>query len=84
MPILFPMLLSLYCVWLTKREFALETAYIRLETNSVAFSQQANYTYWATATCWRNLVPTFADRGVSRVQRGGSLTVVVLSFLDRV
>jgi hypothetical protein len=30
-----------------------------------------------------NLVPTFADRGVSRGQRGGSPTVVNLSFLDR-
>jgi hypothetical protein len=51
--------------------------------NSMAFSPQANYTDWATATCWRNLVPTFADRGVSRGQRGGSPTVVNLGFLDR-
>jgi hypothetical protein len=29
-------------------------------------------------TCWRNLMPTFADRGVSRGQRGGSPTVVNL------
>jgi hypothetical protein len=36
-----------------------------------------------TATCRRNLVPTFVDRGVSRGQRGGSPTVVNLSFLDR-
>jgi hypothetical protein len=54
-----------------------------LWTNSVAFSPQANYTDWATATCWRNLVPNFADRGVSRGQRGGSPTAVNLSFLDR-
>jgi hypothetical protein len=53
------------------------------ETNSVAFIPQANYTYRATATCWRNLVPTFADRGMSRGQRGGSPTVVNISFLDR-
>jgi hypothetical protein len=33
---------------------------------SVALSPQANYTDWATATCRRNLVPTFVDRGVSR------------------
>jgi hypothetical protein len=52
-------------------------------TNSVALSPQANYTDWATATCRRNLVPTFVDRGVSRGQRGGSPTVVNLSFLDR-
>jgi hypothetical protein len=45
--------------------------------------QQANSTDWATATCRRNLVPTFVDRGVSRGQRGGSPTVVNLSFLDR-
>jgi hypothetical protein len=54
-----------------------------IHTNSVAFSPQANYTDWATATCWRNLVLTFADRGVSRGQRGVSPTVVNLSFLDR-
>jgi hypothetical protein len=53
------------------------------QTNSVALSPRANYTDWATATCWRNLVPTFADRGVSHGQRGGSPTVVNLSFLDR-
>jgi hypothetical protein len=53
------------------------------KTNSVAFSPQANYTDRTTATCWRNLVPIFADRGVSRGQRGGPPTVVNLSFLDR-
>jgi hypothetical protein len=31
----------------------------------------------------KNLVSTFVDRGVSRGQRGGSPTVVNLSFLDR-
>jgi hypothetical protein len=51
--------------------------------NSVALSPQANYTDWATSTCLRNLVPTFVDRGVSRGLRGGSPTVVNLSFLDR-
>jgi hypothetical protein len=35
----------------------------------MAFSPQVNYTDWATATCWRNLVPTFADIGVLRGQR---------------
>jgi hypothetical protein len=34
------------------------------KTNSVAFSPQANYTDWATATGLRNLVPTFVNRGV--------------------
>jgi hypothetical protein len=29
---------------------------------SVALSSQANYTDYATATCRRNLVPTFVDR----------------------
>jgi hypothetical protein len=53
------------------------------KTNSVAFSPQTNYTDWATASCWRNLVPTFADRGLSLGQRGGSPTVVNLGFLDR-
>jgi hypothetical protein len=52
-------------------------------TNAVALSPQANYTDWATAICRRNLVPTFVDRGVSHGQRGGSLTVINLSFLDQ-
>jgi hypothetical protein len=51
--------------------------------NSVALSPRANYTDWSTATCWRNIVSTFVDRGVSRGQRGGSPMVVNLSFLDR-
>jgi hypothetical protein len=50
---------------------------------SVALSPRANYTDWSTATCRRNLMSTFVDRGVSRGQRGGSPTVVNLSFLDR-
>jgi hypothetical protein len=49
----------------------------------VALSPRANYTDSATSTCRRNLVSTFVDRGVSRGQRGGSPTVVNLSFLDR-
>jgi hypothetical protein len=53
------------------------------KTNSVVLSPRANYTDLAPATCRRNLVPTFVDRGVSRGQRGGSPTVVNLSFLDR-
>jgi hypothetical protein len=44
--------------------------------NSVALSPRANYTDGSTATCRRNLVPTFVDRGVSRGQRGLSPTVV--------
>jgi hypothetical protein len=52
------------------------------QANSVALSPRANYTDWPTATCRRNLVPIFVDRGVSRGQRGGSPTVVNLSFLD--
>jgi hypothetical protein len=61
--------------------------YLRVQTkkkaNSVAFGPQANYTDWATATCWRKLVPTFADRGVSRGQCVGSPTAVNLCFLDQ-
>jgi hypothetical protein len=48
----------------------------------VALSPRANYTDWATATCRQSLVPTFVDRGMSRGQRGGSLTVLNLSFLS--
>jgi hypothetical protein len=60
-----------------------QAATYKQTTNSVALSPQAKYTDWATATCRRNLVPTFVDRGVSRGQRGGSRTAVNLSFLDR-
>jgi hypothetical protein len=56
---------------------------INKRKNSVALSPQANHTDRSTATCRRNLVPSFEDRGVLRDQRGGSLTVVNLSFLDR-
>jgi hypothetical protein len=49
----------------------------------MALRPQANYTDWATATCRQNLVPTFVDRGVSHGQRGGSPTVVNLSFLNQ-
>jgi hypothetical protein len=52
------------------------------KTHSVAFSPQANYTDWATATCWRNLLPTFADSGMLPGQRGGNPTAVNLSFLN--
>jgi hypothetical protein len=52
-------------------------------TNSVDLSPQTNYTDWATAADRRIVVPTFEDRGVSRGQCVGSLTVVNLSFLDR-
>jgi hypothetical protein len=53
------------------------------KTNFVALNPRANYTDWATATCRRNLVPTFVDKGVSRGQRGGSPAFVNLSFLDQ-
>jgi hypothetical protein len=50
------------------------------KTNSVALSPQANYTDWATATCRRNLVPTFVDREVSRGQRCGSPRLLIAVF----
>jgi hypothetical protein len=56
---------------------------VNKQTNSVTLSPRANYTDRSTTTCRRNLVSTFVDRGVSRGQRGGSPTVVNLSFLDR-
>jgi hypothetical protein len=48
------------------------------QTNSVTLNPQANYTDWSTATGRRILVPTFADRGVSRGQSGKSPTAVNL------
>jgi hypothetical protein len=56
---------------------------IKKQTYSVAFSPQANYTNRATTTRRQILVPNFVDRGVLRGQRGGTPTVVNLSFLDR-
>jgi hypothetical protein len=56
---------------------------VKREPMAVALRPQANYTDRATATCRRNLVPTIVDRGMLRGQRGGSPTVVNLSFLDR-
>jgi hypothetical protein len=55
-----------------------------INKNSVAFSPQANYTDKETAASRRNLVPTFAVRGVSRDQRGESPTVGNPSYLDRI
>jgi hypothetical protein len=69
----------------TRQESCLVQTHIHKteKIDSVALSPQAKYTDWATATCRRNLVPTFVDRGVSRGQRDGSPTVVIVSFLDR-
>jgi hypothetical protein len=53
------------------------------ETNFVAFSPQANYTDWSTATGRRILVPIFVDREVSSDRRGGLLTAANSGFLDR-
>jgi hypothetical protein len=47
------------------------TVSLQTKTNSVALSPRA--------TCRRNLMSTFVDRGVSRGQRGGSPTVVNLT-----
>jgi hypothetical protein len=41
------------------------------ETEINAITPKANYTDWSTATGRRILLPSFADRGVSRGQRGG-------------
>jgi hypothetical protein len=57
--------------------------YTRNQTISMALSPRANYIDWATATCQRNLVSTFVDRGVSRGYRDGTPTVVNLRFLER-
>jgi hypothetical protein len=64
-------------------QLVVETKTKQTKTNSVAFSPQVKYADCTTVTCRRNLVPTFADRGVSRGYRGGSPTAVNLSFLDR-
>jgi hypothetical protein len=48
--------------------------------HSAAFGQQANYTDCATTAGRRILVPTFADRGVSRGQRRCSPRPVVSVF----
>jgi hypothetical protein len=81
---LFEMCSPKYCLLYRNRILVSDDSFTvpTQSTNSVTFSSQANYTDWSTATCRRNLVPTFVDTGMSRGQRGGSLTVVNLSFLD--
>jgi hypothetical protein len=69
-------------LWDSRLHWATPHLVSKNQTNSVALCPQENYTDWAIATCRRNLVSTFVDRGVSRDQRGGSHTVVKLSFLD--
>jgi hypothetical protein len=59
-------------------EISTVSVIISQQTNSVALSPQANYTDWVTATCRRNLVPAFVDRGVSRGKRCASPTVFSL------
>jgi hypothetical protein len=49
----------------------------------VAFSPQANYTDWPTATGRQILVSTFVVWGVSHGERDGTPTAVNISFLDR-
>jgi hypothetical protein len=46
----------------------------------MAFSPQVNYTDWATATGWRILVSTFADRGMSRGQRSDPTQPLISVF----
>jgi hypothetical protein len=53
------------------------------QINSVALIPQERYTDWTTASCRRNMLPTFVDRGVSRGQRSGSPTFVNLRFIYR-
>jgi hypothetical protein len=53
------------------------------KSSEPALSPQANYSDRRRPIVDEILVPTFVDRGVSRSQRGGSPTVVNLSFLDR-
>jgi hypothetical protein len=55
----------------------------RRRTNAMAFSPQANYTDWATAADGRILVPTFADRWVTRGQRNGTPRLLIWGFLGR-
>jgi hypothetical protein len=74
------------CILRHTYQFIIDGAYLKnkeTKTNSVAFSPEANYSDRSTGHCWRSLVPTFADRGASRSQRGGTFKAVNLSFLDQ-
>jgi hypothetical protein len=46
----------------------------------MALCPQANYNNWVTATGRRILVPTSADRGVSRDQHGGTRRPLISIF----
>jgi hypothetical protein len=50
------------------------------KTNFVVFSPKGNYTYWATVGERRILLSTFADRGMSRSQRGDSRRSLIPIF----
>jgi hypothetical protein len=76
-------LFMISAVWkMTWNFYSIRLCIIQKQTNSLAISQQANYTNWATATDQWILVPTFVDRGVSYGQRGGIPTAVNVRFLD--
>jgi hypothetical protein len=64
--------------WPTDRRWEIQ---LHSTLNSVAFSPQENYTDCVTTTVRQILVLNFADRGVSRCQRGGCPTAVYLCFL---
>jgi hypothetical protein len=57
--------ISIFRVENQTRKKTARSTWLSKQTNSVALCPEANYTGWATATCRRNLVPTFVDRGVS-------------------
>jgi hypothetical protein len=54
------------------------------KTKKIPWPQSASELYRPSGSrLFANLVPTFADRRVSRSERGGSLTAVISGFLDR-
>jgi hypothetical protein len=58
--------------------------YVTNAENQMSVTSKSTLIIPNNFTCWRNLTPTSADRGVSRGQRGGSPTVVNFSFLDQI
>jgi hypothetical protein len=60
-----------------KTPFAVQLRNNKKQNKLRGLSPRANYTDRAIAACRRSLLPRFADRGVSRSQRGGSPTAVI-------
>jgi hypothetical protein len=65
----------------TKAHYSSPSLISILKNKETPWSEPASELYRPSDSgLWANLVPTFADRGMSRSQRGGSPTTVISAF----